>query len=256
VPIAIAAWRYWWPAPSAIDQFWTPVLSFQRPALLCVGQRTFRGSAQESADNPVADIDRFAHAHNKPVTLFELYYLGSQNLALSDATTLGNLTGFLQSKHKHYEIRGQSATTFADLRNGPVILIGAFNNDWTLRLLGPLRFSFERNDEVFWIKDRQKPNDRSRSVNYSTPYLKLTEDFALISRVLDPSTDRPVIVAAGLTGYGTMAAGEFLTNASGMEALAKGSPHDWPRKNVQIVIATKVINGNSGPPRVIEKHIW
>ena len=256
VAVAIAAWAIWWPSPTALDQFWAPVLGFQRPALLCVGQRTFRGSAQESLENPVADIDRFAHGQNKAITLFELYYLGSQNLALTDATTLGNLTGLLQSKHKPYEIRGQSSTTFSDLRHGPVILIGAFNNDWTLRLMGPMRFSFEREGELFWIKDQQRPNDRSRAVNYSMPYLKLTEDYALISRVLDPSTDRPVMVAAGLTGYGTLAAGEFLSNTSYMEALAKGSPRDWQRKNIQILIATKVINGNSGPPRVIEKHIW
>src|SRR5437660_12465683 len=79
--------------------------------------------------------------------------------------------------------------------------------------MGPQRFSFERDHDTFWIKDRQDSSDRSHDVNYTMPYLQLTEDYALISRVLDPVTERMVVVAGGLTGYGTIAAGEFLTNS-------------------------------------------
>ena len=106
------------------------------------------------------------------------------------------------------------------MRDGPVVLIGAFNNDWSMRLMGPRRFSFERSGNTFWIKDHQNPSDQSHAVNYATPYLTLTEDFALISRVLDPVTERMVVLAGGLTGYGTMAAGEFLSNPAYMETIA------------------------------------
>ena len=41
------------------------------------------------------------------------------------------------------------------------------------------------------------------------PYLKLTEDFALVSRMLDPATERMVVLAGGLTGYGTMGRASF-----------------------------------------------
>jgi len=122
--------------------------------------------------------------------------------------------------------------------------------------MGPQRFSFERDDEAFWIKDRQRPADKSHLVNYTTPYLSLTEDFALISRVLDPTTERMVVLAGGLTGYGTIAAGEFLSNPAYMEAVAGQLPKNWERKNVQILIGTKVIGGKSGPPRVLITHFW
>jgi hypothetical protein len=122
--------------------------------------------------------------------------------------------------------------------------------------MGPQRFSFERDSNIFWLKDRQNPTDKSHAVNYSMPYLKLTEDFALISRVLDPITERMVVLAGGLTGFGTMAAGEFLSNPVYMETIAAQAPDNWTRKNVQIVIATKVINGNYGPPRVLTAHFW
>jgi hypothetical protein len=93
-------------------------------------------------------------------------------------------------------------------------------------------------------------------VNYSTPYLQLTEDYAIITRVLEPMTERMVVVAGGLTGYGTMAAGEFLTNPEYLQAVAKQLPKNWEHKNIQLVIDTKVINGNSGPPRVVDQYIW
>ena len=85
---------------------------------------------------------------------------------------------------------------------------------------------------------------------------KLTEDYALISRLLDPTTDRMVVVAAGLRGYGTTAAGEFLTTPEYLGLITKGAPENWERKNLQVIIATKVINGNSGPPRVVATYFW
>jgi hypothetical protein len=153
-------------------------------------------------------------------------------------------------------VRGENSTSFSDLRNGPVILIGAFNNDWTMRLMGPLRFNFERHGDRFWIQDRQDPARVDRAVDYSTSYLKLTDDYALISRVFEPTTERLVVVAGGLTGYGTLAAAEFLSNPSYMEAAIQKAPKNWGRMNIQFVIATKVINGSSGPPRVIDRYFW
>jgi hypothetical protein len=242
-----------WVSRAALDRLWGPVLDSATPVLLCVGQRPFVGfsvSEPKSAPWPSASPEALR------VTLFQLYYLGSQNVALPDVTTLGRLAGFLQAKGKTYQIRGESSTTFEDVRGGPVVLIGAFNNDWTMRLMGPQRFSFERDHDVFWLKDRLNPSDKSHTVDYTMPYLKLTEDFALISRVLDPTTERMVVLAGGLTGYGTMAAGEFLSNPAYMETIANGAPGDWARKNAQIVIATKVIQGKSGPPRVVTAHFW
>jgi hypothetical protein len=119
-----------------------------------------------------------------------------------------------------------------------------------------MRFSFERDHDTFWIKDRQNPSRRNRAVNYRTPYLSLTEDYALISRTLDPTTARMVVVIGGLTGFGTMAAGEFLTDPSYLEALAKGAPKGWERKNMQLVLETRVIHGTSGPPQVLERYFW
>ena len=251
--IVLAVWLKPWTPHSALDRLWSPVLDSSSPVLLCVGQRAFAGL---SAAEPQSSSGPVQYAAGPQTTLFQLYYLGSQNVALPDVMTLGRLTGFLQAKGKAYHVRGESSTTFEDLRDGPVVLIGAFNNDWSMRLMGQRRFSFERDGDTFWIKDVQNPSDKSHAVNYAMPYLKLTEDFALVSRALDPVTERMVVLAGGLTGYGTVAAGEFLSNPAYMETITADAPGRWARKNVEILIETRVINGKSGPPKPVIAHFW
>jgi len=258
--VAIAsAWLHPWAPRSALDRFWAPVLDSSSTVLLCVGQRQFLGSSPETAQQSGADLPKAPDRElGSPaaITLFKLYYLGSQNVAFPDVMTLARLTGLLAAKGKAYRVRGESSTSFADLRDGPVVLVGALNNDWTMRLMGAMRFSFERENDIFWIKDQRNPSTRNRGVNYATPYLQLTEDYAIITRVLEPMTERMVVVAGGLTGYGTTAAGEFLTNPDYLQTVAKQLPKNWEHKNIQLVLATKVIDGNSGPPRVVDQYTW
>jgi hypothetical protein len=259
VLLIAAGWFIPWVQHTALDRFWGPVLDSSSTVLLCVGQRQFLGTSPEPRQEPNPDIPHgreVTGSLDRPITLFELYYMGSQNVAFPDVKTLGRLTGLLQANGKSHRILGERSTTFADLRSDPVVLIGAFNNDWTMRLTGPMRFSFERDNDIFWIKDLQNPSRRDRAINYRMPYLQVTEDYALISRVLEPTTERMVVVAGGLSGYGTIAAGEFLTNPVYMETLAKQAPKGWSHKNIQVVIATKVISGNSGPPRVVDRYFW
>lgn len=256
--VAVASLRPWAPH-AALDRFWAPVVDSSGAVLLCVGQRQFLGSSPEPGQQAIGDLPRVSEPRSSsesPVTLFKLYYMGSQNVALTDVTTLARLMGLLQAKGKTCHIRGQISTSLADLRDGPVVLVGALNNDWTMRLMGPMRFSFERDNDIFWIKDGLNPARRDRVVNYSIPYLNLSEDYALISRVLEPTTERMVVVAGGLTGYGTIAAGEFLTNPVYMQAVAKQLPGNWEHRNVQLLLATKVIGGHSGPPRFVDRYVW
>ena len=79
---------------------------------------------------------------------------------------------------------------------------------------------------------------------------------ALISRFLNPRTGRIVVIVAGLYGFGTEAAGRFLTDARQMESMAGQIPPQWEKKNLQIVVGTEVIDRSSGPARVLAVHSW
>lgn len=262
VLLAAVAWLRPWSAGAALERFWKPILASSNPVLLCVGQpvppQLAPGPAESEEDPYLPSAVATPNGPDGGATVRDLHWMANQNVALSDATTLSRLAGLLQARGKAYRIQGEAATTFADLRDGPVVLIGAFNNDWTLRLAGHSRFSFERGPraETFWIKDQLNPQNREWAVDMSLPYLKVTEDYAIISRVLDPTTERMVVVAAGIANYGTLAAGEFLTVPSYMDALARQAPAGWEQRNIQIVVATRVIGGNTGPPRVLAAHFW
>ena len=65
-----------------------------------------------------------------------------------------------------------------------------------------------------------------------------------------------LVVAAGVAFWGTAAAGEFLSDPKYLAEVARGAPAGWEGKNLQIVIGTKVIAGNSGPPHVLAAHFW
>jgi hypothetical protein len=73
---------------------------------------------------------------------------------------------------------------------------------------------------------------------------------------MDPTTEQVVVVAAGITHYGTQAAGELLSNPAYFAEAVQHAPRDWSRKNMQIVLSAKVMAGTAGPPQILKVHFW
>ena len=177
--------------PAAIERFWAPMFESGNPALMVIGQP----GLEQVLANPAPDESK--------ITLRELYNMGKHNVSLSDAVTMTRLAEVFDLRGKPYRIRGERNTSFADLRGGPAVLVGAFNNDWTLRVTGPLRFRFVASRPMFGIEDRQNPQSPWK-VDISLPYVSIPEDYATITRVKDPTTGRMVVVAAGVAYWGTI----------------------------------------------------
>jgi hypothetical protein len=120
-----------------------------------------------------------------------------------------------------------------------------------------LRFTVEEPtaDRVV-ILDRNNPSNQDWSVDYSVPYLKVTRDYALVLRMIDPKTEQPVVMDAGITVFGTSAAALFLTSSSEMKKLTAIAPPGWEKKNMEIVLATDVIQGRSGPATILAAQFW
>ncbi len=173
-------------APSPLDRFWAPVFDSPDPVLLCLGG--------PKGATPITRLQERSDPADgaSPITVLDMMKM--DRVAFSDALTLSRLAGLLQSKNKYARIQRGISTSFEDLRHGPAVLIGGFNNDWTLRLTSQMRFTLERNLQtgLNWIQDRQNPSDRRWLVDISKSYLKMSEDFALISRIWDATTERVV----------------------------------------------------------------
>lgn len=227
-----------WVSKPALERFWAPVLASSAPVSLYIG-----GYPTEGVSVPL-------------VTAGDL--MRAEHVAFADSTALAKLTALFAIHNKPYRIRLQTSSQIDDLTDGPAVLIGAFNNSWALRLTNPLRFSFvnDRDRHTGWIRDAKNPGFMAWSHNLDTPYGNLTEDYAIVCRVLDPTTGKFVVTASGLYKFGTEAAGEFLTNAAYMEEISKSAPAGWDRKNMEIVISTSIVGRSAGPPHVVATHFW
>ena len=83
-----------------------------------------------------------------------------------------------------------------------------------------------------------------------------SEDYAIVSRILDSSTGSVHLIIAGLTHRGTEAAGDFTTSPELIADFVKQAPKEWNRKNLQIVLHTNVVNDTSESPTVVAAYYW
>jgi hypothetical protein len=179
-------------------------------------------------------------------------------VGLNDLQTVLRLTTVFTRLNKEVECRGGRTTSLEDLRRKPVILVGALNNEWTHNLTGELRFYFEAEpqNKIDLVRDRQHPDKRDWSVRSDLAINQVPVDYAIVTRVFNPTTEQVVVVAAGVKGSGTNAAGEFLTNATYLMQALKNAPQGWEHKNLQFVLSTKVFSGIPGPPSLVAAHYW
>jgi len=238
---SIFAWRSVHASP--IDYFWGPVISSTDPAIFCiVEQRLFSGLAVD-ANDPSRQIQNKTDMHS---------------VNLDDAAAIVKIGGVLQGGGKKYTLQAADTITLSEIRNGPTIFVGAFDNPWTMRLTKPLHFRFG-NDPAFtqeWIYDStsskppqwftERPAQES-SNNY--------REYAIIARYTNPDTGQLCIIIAGIGQASTRAAGEFLSDPAELVALQRLAPRDG-RKNVEAVISTQIIDGQAGSPKIEATYFW
>jgi hypothetical protein len=230
--------------PSALDEFWAPFLKSQDPVLFCMAdQNQYSTIMLRDAKDP----QRQTAVNDHSVTV-----------VIDDLSPLVNIAGMLQAAGRIYRVQGESSTTLTDLRRSPSVLIGAFDNSWTLRLTSPLRFRFANNSQMthFWIEDRENPQMQGWGIDRSQQDTGTYKDYAIVGRLLDPNTGRFVVVVAGIGKGGTVAAGEFLFDPRLLNELKQQASKGWNRKNMEIVLETQIIDGRSGPPRIDAVYAW
>ena len=229
--------------PSPLQAFWGPVLNTTDPVLFCVADQTeytniqLRDAAQPSHQSVLKD--------------------NLTAVVIDDLAPIADIAGVLRQNGKSYNVRGEGATTMNDLRGGPSVFIGAYDNAWTLRLLKSQRFHFANDPGMsrFWIVDTAS--------NQPTPWIvdrqqqlatNIYRDYAIVSRFIDSDTGKPSVVVAGIGRGGTIAAGEFLTTSSLLSRLAPQLRS--PNKNVELVLSTQIIGGQPGTPRIEAAYTW
>ncbi len=230
--------------PSVTEQFWSPVLESPYRVTLCVGTPdTFNAS--------IASDQNLAPSPTLEQKIFHSARLGPANVA-----TLIRLGGILEGRHRSFRLLLASQASFPMLREGPVVLVGALDNPWTMRLTQNLRYGFADDGQSMYVVDRKNPSSRQWSVNLKQAPSSQSGDFAVIARYNDTTLGQPVVLAAGLSSQGTEAAGEILSDPDVLKELFKHAPGNWKKVNLEAVVQTQVIDGNPGPSRILAVEYW
>ena len=244
--VALAAVLVWQQMQrAAFDAFWGPALNSSQPVLLCIAdQLQYSVIALRDAGAPEHQVQL-----NDKLTA----------VVIDDLNATVKVAGILQSHAKPYSLKGEGATNLDDLRHGPTVFVGAFDNAWTLRLTNPLRYHFanDANMTHLSIVDSTAPGQSrwvvDRSVQMAT---NIYHDYAIVARFTDSNTGNLAVILAGVGRGGTRVAGEFLTDPADLAELQRLAKAAGDKKNMEVVLSTQIIDGEPGSPKIEATYFW
>jgi hypothetical protein len=222
---------------TVLDQFWEPVFQGSLPVALCAAYVPVYG-----LENGVA-----------PSRVEDFVALPDQFVGGGDLVATSRLTAMFTRMKRPYRLKVGNDVSFADLRSSPAVLVGYSYTRWR-EISSQMRYFIEVSPTFTGITDNGKrtewalanlPRDRHTS-----------EDYALVTRVFHPDTHAMLVEIAGITQYGTDAAGDLVTNPDLMAEAFRDAPAGWQRKNLQLLLRVKVISGAPSAPKVVGRNFW
>jgi hypothetical protein len=245
---------------SAVDDFWAPVTSARGKVIVCTGHPVvYRFTTDFLLRREKADFlgKQTAVVELRPdelVSAKDIVAIPDQYIGLGTAHATARIVAFLAQKGKEVDIRFGDDISFTDLSQTPAVLL-SFANRWT--------FQIPRKQPLV---PELGPDGKSRIVHRETgqrwelPRLRddgrTDEDYVVVMRVLASESGPGAITAAGLTQYGTQAAGEVVTNPSLLRSATAVLKPGWQQRNVQMLFHVRVVDHTPGPPKLVAVYEW
>jgi hypothetical protein len=250
IPLALFGWRRYQSnqlQPGAAF-FWGRILRSPAPTLIVLGVHSF-----DAQGNDISYVSHVARPQTEQTLLSAM--TRSDMIQLSDLTSFAGLATLL-TRHTHsFYTQGATDTTLEQLRRGPFVLVGGFNNLWTTTITSRLRFRFIGQESgMNFIQDSRYP-ERTWTLDPRQKALSNTRDYGMVAAFFDPETNQQVLIVAGIGKSGTEAASDFLTNEQGLTAWLQSNKAE-AGDNVQVIISTDVIEGEPGAPQVVASARW
>lgn len=252
--------------PTAVERFWAPIFSTPQPVLICLAKPiVYRPSfdlyqryAQKHPGSFQSQVDRYNEPlpldPNENIPWSDMVPYDDYGVAAGDVYTAVRVSSFLGRIGKPAQVRIGANYSFEDLRSSPSVIVGAYNNKWTMQIMLDLHFSFFEDKGDFGIHE-QVPRGRIWHASLGQS-LQSGNDFAIVARLLDSKTGQFTIVAAGITGSGTEAAGEFVSNPEFLSHGLRGVPPNWQNNNMELILQTNITDAVPGPPQVVAYYTW
>jgi hypothetical protein len=248
---------------SQLDAFWSPVFQSSQPVIICLAKpvvyrpsdeiyqryaRNHPGTFQTEAER---DNEALALDPSERITWGDIQIYPGYGVASGDTFAAVQISNLLVRMGKPSQVRIGSSYSFEDLRTSPAVVLGAFNNRWTMQMTSNLHFELLYNVGI----REQIPGGRLWSSQYD-PKRGYSVDYGVVTRLLDAKSGQFLVSAAGMGSPGTQAAGELISNPAYLDELLRTAPPEWSRKNMQAVVQTNVIDSVPGPPHVVASYFW
>jgi len=223
-----------------LDLFWLPVVQGSTPVFIC------------AAYVPVYGFDRDLNGA-PPTRPDDFVLLNDQFVGGGDLVATSRLTAMFSRMKRPYRLKVGNEVSFSDLRSSPSVLVGYSYTRWK-EISSQMRYSIEVAHDFTGI------TDNSKRTEWAIPNLprdrRTNEDYAIVTRVFHPDTHAVLVEIAGITQYGTDAAGDLVTNPDLMTEALRDAPGNWRWRNLQLVLHVKVISGAPASPKVVGRNFW
>jgi hypothetical protein len=256
-------WHEHKPTATPLDVFWSPVLQSAQPVIICLAKpvvyrpsdemykrytRSHPGSFETEAerDNQVLPL-----APSEKMTWGDMQIYPGYGVASGDAFAAVQISDVLVRMGKTSQVRIGNSYSFEDLRRSPAVVLGAFNNRWTMQMTSNLHFAL-----VYNVGIQEQGSRGHLWESQYEPGKGYSADYGVITRLLDAKSGQFLVSAAGIGSPGTQAAGELISNPAYLNEVLRTAPPDWSRRNMQVVVQTNVIDSIPGPPHVVASYYW
>jgi hypothetical protein len=249
-------------APDPLQLFWQPALDNPSSAILCSGHpvlyrftRDFEDAVRGSrADNFQSQTQSVILRPEQVLHGRDVVTIPNQYVGLGSAEAVARIAAWLSGHHKETDIRFGNDLSFTELRKAPTVLIGAFQNRWTVELTRGLRFVFASQGRTPGVRDMQ--TGKLYSPVEVGENGRTQDDYVVISRVLKSASGEFMVVGAGITQYGGHTVAEVLSQPRLLKAAARKLRPGWEKHNLQLLYHVQVIGETAGPPELIAAHEW
>lgn len=238
------------------DAFWRPVLDAPgQPVLNLPTTDTFQLTM--NSERTLAPFSALQPGQSFKLQLGDFIGFHDWHVSLPVLQATLSVALALDRKGKTPLVRIGTDLRRDELRGHPVIAIGSFSNPWIEATESGLRFTFDRGSSDTGaprIRDRQNPR-RIWELSHTYPEPQ-DKDYAIITRTFDPVTREPFVSLAGLHSFGNQIAGEFVSQESSWNEVARHAPSGWQKMNLQILLEADIVGTTPGSPRIVDVYFW
>ncbi|MBV9181988.1 MAG: hypothetical protein JO356_11815 [Acidobacteria bacterium] len=265
--VAAASGFAWWRSSrhptTRFEAFWKPVADFPTAPLLVMShpivyQPSSRVLLKDEEQNgrPSLPIQRPIHLPPRSIDGSDFVPVFNQYVGLGDAIAALRLYSLFSHGSRSARLQLADRVEFSDLYGSSAILIGgSFTNRWTAEMTKNMRykFAFEGQSKP-WIVDSE--TGQQWGLSSITDDRRTSEDYMLICRIPHAQTGAFMLIIAGLTVYGTEAAGRIVSDAKLLEPLLGSLPTDWSRHNLEMVMKVEVVSDGPTLPSLAAAYQW